>query len=471
MKILLINPPRDNEIFANNPSIIEQERGYNPPLGLLYVAGYLEKHTDHNIVIIDSQVDELTYPQLKLEIEKIDPDVVGITNMTLTLIDVIKTTNLVKETKKNIQIVLGGPHVYLFPEETINLKNVDYLVLGEGEETFKKLLDNINDKTKLRTIPGLVFKDKGLIINTGFHPLIKNLDEIPPPARHLAPYKKYSSLLARRSPVTTIFTSRGCPFKCSFCARPHLGKMFRAQSAIRVVNELEECVKMGIHEFLFYDDTFTINKQRVIDICQEILRRKLDIGWDIRSRVDTVDEEMLSHLKKAGCYGIHYGVEAGTEKILKVLNKGITLKKVKHIFNLTKKYKILTLAYFMIGCPTETRKDIYETFKIMKMLKPDYAHITIFTPFPGTKVYLDGLKKNIIKEDYWRNFSKNPKTDFVAPHWDEIFTREELNDLLIKGYKSFYIQPSYILKSLKTLRSFDEFKRKIVAGLKVALMK
>ena len=471
MKILLINVPRDNEIVGNNPPIIEEERGFNPPLGLLYLAGYLEKHSNHNVVVLDSQVDQSDYPALKSKIARINPDVVGLTAMTLTLIDVVKTANLVKDINKNIRVVLGGPHTYLFPEETIDFENVDYLVLGEGEKTFKELLDNLGDKAKLRKIQGLVFKDGGSIVNTGISPLIENLDELPFPARHLTPYKKYSSLLAKRSPVTTIFTSRGCPFQCSFCARPHLGKKYRAQSAQRVVDELQECTKMGIYEFLFYDDTFMVNRQRVIDICKEIVKRKLDIGWDIRTRVDTVDEEMLRHLKMAGCQGIHYGVEAGTEKILRVLNKDITLGRVKEAFDLTRKHKISILAYFMIGNPSETREDIYETFRVVKNLNPDYLHMTILTPFPGTKIYLDGLKNGNIGKDYWRGFAKNPTSDFISPHWDKIFTREELNDFLVKGYKSFYMRPLYISRRIIAIRSFDEFRRKVTAGLKVALMK
>lgn len=471
MKVLLINPPRENEIVGNNPPIIEEERGFNPPLGLLYLAGYLESYSQYDITIIDSQVEELDYNSLKSRILLVKPDVVGLTTMTMTLIDVTKTLEIVKEVNKNIKVILGGPHVHLFPEETINLKNIDYLVLGEGEEIFKELIDRIGDKSELRKIPGLVFEDNGEIINTGFKSIIKNLDGIPFPARHLVPYKKYSSLLAKRNPVTTIFTSRGCPFQCSFCNRPHLGKVFRARSPKNVVDELEECTKMGICDFLFYDDTFTVNKQRVIDICNKIIKRKLDIGWDIRTRVDTVDEEMIKSLKMAGCQGIHYGVEAGTDKILKVLNKGITISQAKEAFDLTRKYKIPILAYFMIGNPTESRDDIFTTFKVMKELKPDYVHITILTPFPGTKIYFDGLKSGIIKKDYWREFSKNPTKNFIPPHWGEYFSREELSDLLIKDYKKFYIRPSYIFKRIKKLRSIGELKKKFRAGMKVFDMK
>lgn len=471
MKVLLINPPRENEIIGNNPSIIEEERGYNPPLGLLYIAGYLVENSNHNITVIDAQVEELGYDALLSKILSVKPDVVGLTTMTLTLIDVLKVVDLVKKIDKNTKVVLGGPHVHLFPEETINIENVDFLVLGEGEESFKELLDYIDEKPHLKNIPGIVFKDNGKTINTGIRPMNKNLDELPFPARHLVPYKKYSSLLCKGKIVTTVFTSRGCPFKCTFCDRPHLGSGFRARSAKNIVDELEECVRMGIHDFLFYDDTFTINRKRVLEVCNEIINRKLDIAWDIRTRVDVVNEEMLKLLNKTGCQGIHYGIEAGSEKILKVLQKGITIDKAKQVFDLTRKYRIPILAYFMIGNPTETKDDIYSTFKVTRALKPDYIHMTILTPFPGTKIYLDGLKSGIIKKDFWREFAKNPTPDFTPPHWNEIFTRDELNELLIEGYRKFYIRPSYILKRITKIRSLSELKKKTKAGIKVFGMK
>jgi radical SAM superfamily enzyme YgiQ (UPF0313 family) len=467
MNVLLINPPRENEIIGNNPVIIEKERGFNPPLGLLSLAAYLEKYSQHNVSVIDAQVDKIRYDDLSARISAAKPDVIGLTTMTLTLIDVIKTIVIAKKTTPHVKIVLGGPHVHLFPNETIKLPHVDYLVLGEGEKTFKDLLDYIDDALQLRKIPGLVLEDDGKIINTGIRPPINNLDELPFPARHLVPYKKYNSLLTKGKVVTTIFTSRGCPFKCSFCDRPHLGKAFRARSAENVVDELEECTRMGIHEFLFYDDTFTVNKKRVIDICDEIIKRKLDIGWDIRTRVDTIDEAIIKHLKKAGCQGIHYGIEAGTTKVLKILNKGITIDQAKRVFNLTRKYSIPILAYFMIGNPTETINDIYETFEVMKELDPDYVHLTILTPFPGTKLYVDGLESGVIKKDYWREFAENPTADFQAPHWDELLSRKELNRLLIQGYRNFYLRPSYVFKRLTKVRSIIELKKKAVAGLKV----
>jgi len=467
MNILLINPPAENEIIGNNPSIIEEERGYNPPLGLLYIAAYLEKHTQHKVEILDTQVEEIAYNRLKDIIAKKNPDLVGITAMTFTLLDVIKTAQIVKSIDRDIKVVLGGPHIHIYPNETIEIPDVDYLVLGEGETTFTELVKNITDIDKLKGIKGLVFKDNGITVNTGIKPFIDNLDELPFPARHLTPYRKYSSLLAKRSPITTMFTSRGCPYRCTFCDRPHLGKAFRARSAKNVVDEMAECVNMGIYEFLIYDDTFTIHKQRVVDICDEIITRNLNIGWDIRARVDSVNEEMLQKLQKAGCERIHYGVEAGTEKILKVLNKGITLEQAKRAFEMTKKAGISTLAYFMIGSPTETREDVLQTIEFAKKLPADFVHITILTPFPATSIYREGLAKRVLKRDFWQEFAANPRKNFQPAYWEEILSREELLELLTHAYKSFYTRPTYIIKELMRVRSFGEFSRKVKAGLKV----
>lgn len=467
MNITLINPPRFNEIIGNNPSIIEEERGYNPPLGLLHIAACIEEHTQHVITVIDCQVEEIDYRALEDRLRAALPDVVGITAMTLTLIDVLETIKVVKKINPRTLVVLGGPHVNIFPEETIALPGVDYLVLGEGEEAVLELLDALGNDNALENIKGLVFKKERNIVNTGLRPMIQDLDKLPFPARHLVPYKKYYSLLAKRRPATTTFTSRGCPFNCSFCDRPHLGKKFRYRSAENVVDEMEECVKMGIHEFLVYDDTFTVNKKRVLAVCDEIIRRKLDVGWDIRSRVDTIDSEMLRALRKAGCNGIHYGVEAGTEKILKVLNKNINLSKVAEVFRLTKKEGLQVLAYFMIGSPGETGEDILETFKVARSLDPDFIHLTVFTPFPATKLYQNGLESGIIKKDYWREFARNPHKDFDPPHWDELFSREELAELLRIGYKDFYTRPLYILRELAKVKTLGEIKRKVRAGLKV----
>ncbi|MFC1462521.1 B12-binding domain-containing radical SAM protein [Verrucomicrobiota bacterium] len=471
MNVLLVVPPLEKTILDRSMSAIEEDRGVNPPLGLLYVASYLETNSSHEITIIDCQVEGLDFGALQARIGEVRPDVLGMTVMTMSLPSVLEAARLAKEAVPETQIVLGGPHVFLYPEETIRLPGVDFLVVGEGEESFRELLDAIGDKQRLRGIPGLVFRDGGEVVQTGTRPLIEDLDSLPHPARHLVPYRDYSSILAKRDPATTLFTSRGCPFKCTFCSRPHLGKRFRYRSAANVVDEMETCVQMGIQEFLVYDDTFTVKRDRVMAICDEITARKLDVGFDVRARVDTVDDEMLGALKRAGCQGVHYGIEAGTEKILKVLNKGISIERAQEVFKLTRKHGIPVLAYFMIGAPTETEEDILATFDVMARLDPDYVHLTVLIPFPGTQIYGRALDGGLYGGDVWREFAAHPDESFELPHWSETFSREQLDSLAVRGYRQFYLRPTYVMRQIGKLRTLAEFKKKLKAGLHVLGMK
>lgn len=467
MKVLLINPPLFNIITTTVSREIDDIDSTLPPLGLMYVAGYLEKYSQYKVKILDCPFEKLNYKQIQDRVKEENPEVVGISCLTFTLVDVFKTIRAVKKANPKIKIVVGGVHVNIYPKETMQNQKIDFLVLGEGEKTFKDLLDNLNNPEKLRQIPGLVFRSNGEIVITGAPGLIQDLDGLPFPARHLTNYQEYSSSLATRFPVTTMFSSRGCPFQCLFCHRPHFKRIFRARDAQNVVDELEQCKKMGIEEIFLYDDTFTVDKKRTLEICAEIQRRDLDIAWDVRARVDTVDKETLLALKKAGCQRIHFGVEAGTEKILKVLRKGITLEKVQETIKLAKEIGIQALAYFMIGSPTETKEDILETFKFIKKINPDFVLISIVTPFPATDLYLLGLEKKILPRDYWQEFAQNPDPDFKPYFWEENFTKDELRKLAQKGYRSFYLRPSFMIKRLLAIRSWRELKAKIAAGFQL----
>ncbi len=468
MRALLINPPRENEIVGNNPAIIDEVRGHNPPLGILYIAAYLEARTKHEVSVLDCQVEGLDSAGVARRAAALMPDVVGITAMTLCMVDVLDVVKAVKRSLPSATVVLGGPHVNLFPDETLNIEGVDLLVVGEGEQPFARLLDALEAGEGPGAVKGVVFKDSdGRVVNNGPPPLVVDLDSLPHPARHLVPYKKYTSILSPYNPITTAFTSRGCPFKCAFCDRPHLGKLFRARSAENVVEEMIRIKEMGIRYALIYDDTFTVNKERVIDICELLVKEKTGLFWDIRARVDTVNEKMLRLLKKAGCTGIHYGVESGSERVMDVLDKRISLNLVENVFMQTRRAGLKTLAYFMIGCPGETIEEIETTFRVARALRPDYLHMTVLTPFPGTAIYRMALEKGIIKTDVWREFAKNPSADFVPPVWGEKFSREELMMILSRGYREFYSRPSYIMRKAMEVRSLTQLGRFVRAGVKM----
>ena len=466
MKVLLINPPLRNLVTTNLPDFVDTDRGFYPPLGILYLAAYAEQYTDSKIEILDTVVEELSDDEIKQEIIRRKPDIVGITTTSFTLLDSLNVAQITKDVNPSIQVVFGGPHVHIFPEETIKYPIVDFIIRGEGEITFSELIQNIDKPEKLKQIKGLVFKNGGEIVNTGLREFNNDLDSLPFPARHLTPYKKYYSLIAKKNPITTMFTSRGCPYRCLYCYRPHMGKQFRVRSPENVVEEIKVCKEMGIHEILIYDDTFNVDKKRVLAICDMIKENNISINFDIRARIDRMDKEILDALKDAGCVRIHYGIENANQRILDILRKGITVEQIEKVMKDTKKAGIETLAYFMIGNPTETKEEIRNTINFAKKIKPDYAHFAITTPFPGTPLYELGLETDIVK-DNWKIFAEMPTKEFVPDLWEDELKREELTNLLEEAYKSFYLRPSYIFNRLLKIKSIKDFKRKAKAGIKL----
>lgn len=452
MKLTFINPPNNYELIANDPIVIKDQQGVSPSLGILYIAAFLRNH-GHEVSVIDCQVDGLTYAQMARRVMELNPDLIGITVMTFTLLDVREAIHAIRSVC-DIPIMVGGPHPTIYPEETMFSLKPDYVVVGEGEYATLDLLNNFPSNQKIWK------SDK----------FIEDLDELPFPARDLTPIPKYYSVLAENTPTTTMFSSRGCPFFCLYCDRPALGKRFRSMSAKRTVDEMEECVKLGIKEIFFYDDTFTVSKKRVIDICQEILDRDLDIHWDIRARVNTVDEQMLELMKDAGCTRIHFGVESAQPHILKNLNKGITREQVITAFKLCRKYGIKSLAYFMIGNPGETHRDIEETVKFAQKLEPDYMQCTILTPFPATKLYKDALSQKMIPVDVWREYALFPEASFKPPIWNETFSRAQLQRELRWFYKKFYMSPRFLVQRLFEIKNINQFIRYAKAGLSIMKM-
>lgn len=468
MKVLLIQPPEFHMITTNVPSVVDEESGAYPPLGLLYVASFLEKHTDHEVEILDTLLDNLDYTEIEEEIRRRKPDVVGIQAMTFTLIDATLTAKVVKSVDKDIPVIFGGPHVYIYPFETMQIPEVDYIIVGEGEETTARLVDAIAKETDKSQVPGIGYRNQnGETKLTPMVPLNQELDALPMPARHLVPQHRYYSVLAQEVPITTMMTSRGCPMQCIFCDRPHLGKQFRYRSPESVVDEMQACEEMGIREIFIYDDTFTIRRDRVIDICRLKKERGLKIKWDIRAHINTMSDPVLDALAEAGCTRVHYGVEAGTKEISKVLKKGINLDKTEDIFRKTKQRGITTLGYFMIGNPGETRDQALQTIEFARNLSADYIHLSVATPFPATELYRLGFRSGLYTEDYWREFAKNPKPDFTPRLWTEVMDRDELINLMQYGYQRYYMRAGYIMKRVFELRNWGEFKRKAKAGFRI----
>lgn len=464
MKILLIAPNHNRIVLPEYMKAIQGGVGNLPPLGLLSLAGYIKAHSDYEVIVIDALLDKLSLKELSEEIRNCKPDVVGIHAISYSLPDVLDTSRMASSINPEVKIVVGGPHTSIFPEETMAFPEFDYIVTGEGEVPFFNLLKYLEtgDKSML-PIEGVMGREPELTRVT--KPYIhEGLDSLPYPARHLTPWKRYASVVSRQPCSTTIMGSRGCPYHCTFCYTAG-GKNYRPRSVSNLMGEIRECIASGIREFFFFDETFTIDRQRVIDFCRSIVEEGLEIYWDVRCRVDLVDPEMLRWMEEAGCQRIQYGVESGSERVLLHLKKGFTREQAEKALCWTKDAGISTYADFMIGNPGETLEEILETIKFADKLNPDFVHYSITMPLPRTKLYEEALEKGILEKDYWKEYAKNPTEDFKIPYWTENFSAEELESLLKKAYHSFYLRPGYMLKSLGKLTSLDELKRKARAGL------
>jgi radical SAM superfamily enzyme YgiQ (UPF0313 family) len=470
MKILLINPSFENIINSEVPRLIKQEVGIFPPLGIMYVASYFTKNSYHQVRILDMLAKKLNYQQMQEYIQNYKPDILGITGHTHNLIDIVKIARISKAYNSNIHVTVGGSHVNAFPYETIQIPQVDSVVVGEGEITFFELVEALSARKPLKNVKGVIFKEDGKTVSTGVRDEIENLDSIPFPIRDSLDVKRYYYILGKKSYFSTIISSRGCPHRCIFCSTPK-GK-FRMRLAENIVDEMAECQNKGIKEIHFVDDVFNADLSRIIKISNEILKRDISIYWSFRGRADNLSHEMLNLAKKAGCVRVHLGVETSTDEGLELLNKNLKIEKVEEAFNICKKARISTVAYFMIGCPHDkTKEDVFKTINFAKKLNPDFAMFNILTPYPRTRLYEEGLKRGILKKDYWTGFAQNPTLDFTPEIWEEWLSKKELEVLLNVAWKRFYLQPKVIIRSIYSFVSFNILVRKLKTLFKIRMLK
>ena len=464
MKILLINPPNENRIYSEVPSKVGEEVCSLPPLGLLYLESYLASHSKHGIAIIDTHAEKMGYEKLEARIREEKPDILGITGHTHNLIDMLKVSSLCKKLYPATPVWWGGAHASAFPRESMSFREVDGVVIGEGEIAFSKVLQAYEESASLGEIPGILYRNKGEVAGSAPPCAIEDLDSIPFPRREVLDFRKYYYVIGQEVTATSFVSSRGCPYKCTFCSTP--GKTFRSRSPMNVVDEVAKCSELGIKEIYFVDDTFNIDRERALEICREIVKRKIRISWNVRARINLLTEELVDHLISAGCTRIQLGVETGSDEGLKVLGKGITTEDIRKAFRMLKKKNITTVAYFMIGCPHEkSRSDVLKTIDFACELDPDYCLFGVLTPYPGTKLYDDGITKNIISRESWESFVKSPSKSFVPQVWTEYLSQEELYGLVDVAYRRFYFRPGQIMRKLREVKSLPDLLRKVKAGI------
>jgi len=453
MKIVLVYPPFG--IVENQPNIkaVADNYGVFPPLNLSYVAAIL-KNSGNEVRLIDANALGLSKEKILKIVREFKPDIIAFTITTYMFYSVLKWVRYLKKNTK-AKTLVGGAHMGLYPEETMSHEEIDYGIIGEAEETLPELIDTLEKNQPLKSVKGICYKKGRKIVVTPKRDLVKDLDKIPFPLRDQLPNEKYCSFVSKKRNFATMITARGCPFNCIYCEQGN--HVYRMRSAENVVDEIEECYNdYNVKEIDFFDPEFTINKKHVIEICKEIRKRHIKISWSCRSRIDTIDNEMLKEMAKSGCCRIYYGIESGVESILKTLKKGTNLKIIRKNIKLTKKNKIMTFGYFMIGSPGETKNTIKKTVKFAKELNLDYAQFSKVSTLPGTELY--ELLKPQLGYDYWQKFILNEKNRIILPRYKCNLSEEEVEEEVRKAYMQFYFRPSQLMKKILITKSFNEIK-------------
>lgn len=452
MRVLLLNPPP----YKKGPFVKEgrcQSRAgpeFWPPMTLATIASMLRKR--HSIKLVDATVEDYKESDMIKLYKEFSPDVVIFNSTTTTFFDDVHAGELAKKYNKNVINVFYGTHVTALPGDSLKNKSIDIVIRGEPELTVKELVDCMEKKKSLKTVLGVSYKDGKKIVHNPNRPFIRNLDDLPFPARDLLKNELYKVPIKGGS-FTIIRTSRGCPFKCIFCtSRLYYGDEWRTRTAESVIEEIKEIKKLGINDVFFNSDTFTFKKEFVMKLCKLLKENKLGIKWFCNSRINTIDEEMAREMKNSGCWLISLGVESGSQEILNFAKKGITLEQAKKTIRMLNESGIETIAYFIFGLPGESKKTIDQTIKFAKECNPAYARFYTAVPFPGTEFYDMKLKDKKIKSFDWSKYDQAScdvyEIDGLTPR--DIVKAEK------KAFIAYYFRPKYFIKSLRSPKRYME---------------
>lgn len=423
-----------------------QLQGNYPPIGLGYLASTLEAE-GIKAGILDfgglGYTTEQLYELAREEFARREPDLVGITCLTPQAHLALEVAGIAKEVCSDCHTVLGGPHPSAAPIEVARDPNVDFVVVGEGERTLLELAQDLSEPSRLRSVEGLVFrKDDEVRVNPP-RKMIENLDEIPFPAYHLFAERKLNLTvdahgIDTRGRYMEVFTSRGCPYQCIFCHKA-FGRRFRARSPENVLEEISLLYhKYGVREIHFEDDSFNLDIGRAKKIFDLLIESGMDLSIRFPNgiRADCVDEELIAKMREAGAYQTSIGVETASPRVMRMIKKGLDLRRVEEAVQLASKHGLQIRGFFMIGFPGEIKDEIMQTIEFAKNLDIHFASFSIVTPYPGTELYEIARERGYIKHtDYGRYFF-----DRAAVETPE-FTRQELEEITRRAEREFYEHP------------------------------
>jgi anaerobic magnesium-protoporphyrin IX monomethyl ester cyclase len=431
-----------------------EKLGIFPSLALGGLAAWVRQH-GYEVNLIDLHVENIYPKDAVHRVTDYDPHIVALTSKTLGWPAVIEIAQMVRVAAPNALIVVGGPHMSIYAKESLSWDCFDVAVVGDGEETFLEICDRVESGSEIDDCLGTVVrKASGEIIENPARPLPKNIDQYPMTAWDLIPVKDYHCLTLLQ-PFATMVTTRGCPWHCGYCSQVYSEKL-RFRNVELVVDEMEYLVKNhGVREIVFFDETFTIGKKRMRKFSEEVLRRDLKVNFNIRARVDTVDREVVRGLKKAGLRSIHMGVEAGTDRLLKIMNKQITREQTERAYRICREEGVDTRGYFMIGYYDITPDDIEDTINFAAGLGLDWASFSVATALPATDLYRIAQERGYVDGDFWKQYTIDGG-GLIPQLETETFTAEQLRAYRTKAYMKFYMRPDLIRRKLSKSEGRDE---------------
>ncbi len=429
-----------------------------PPLGIPYIAAVLLKE-GFDVSIVDPDVYRKKNTDAAIvKILDQKPDVIGISVMSHTFLYGLELAQKLKMVT-DIPIIVGGNHLMLYPHEVMTHKCFDIGVIGEGEIVFLKiarLLDKkgADYKKNLYEIPNIIFQSEGEIIRTERKEPVKDLDSLPFPARQLLQINKYCQPTLKK-PFTIIVSTRGCPYRCTFCSRDSMERSYRVRSIEAVVEEIKYCIdEFNMKSFYFVDDTFTVDKKRVLSFCELIQKRGIKTEFSMRTRADCMDEEIVKALKNINCIQVSLGIESGDDVILKLLKKKISLEQVEKTVSLLVKYRIRAVGFLMVGHPEEKLESIQKTFRFVKKIQLDWCKANILTPYPGSELYYNLLKEKQI-DDFWKKITIEGRV-YKTPNISKYLSINELNDWRDKINAIPYFRKKTNLLKFEKITSFRD---------------
>jgi len=458
MRILFVNPKYDERQYRYKVNKL------CPPLGMAYMAGVLSQN-GHSVKILDMEATQMAWNDLSGHLSGEGPELIGIHGTTPVSHLIARVATIARQACPDATIVVGGPHATLLPEPVLNdMPEVDYVLRGEAEFTMRDLVRAIEARASvdsMSAIPGIGLRRDGELFVSPEIARVEDLDSLPLPAHDLLPLDAYhhGSHLAetgKTGRVMTMLSSRGCPYECVFCSAPVIyGRKFRARSAKDIVDEMTVLVEeYDVTHVIFYDAAFMIDQRRVERICHEILDRSLEVSWRVRCRADKITEPQIKLMKEAGCTTLAIGVETGVQRLLDILNKKTTLEEIERAFEIARRVGMWTVGYFILGIPTETRAETYQTVEFAKKLDPDWALFTHATPLPGTK--LAGMVDDKLLTRDWAQFKFSANSPVVS--YDDM-DKQELQAMMDYAFCSFYLRGDWLKNRLRKVDTVGQVDR------------